>query len=79
MLPEYRPAPDYETAIQQKYYNKSSNITRNVSTNPILHSSHPDIHTALHMQQVSILNVFFVIFKYDTIIISFANCRNTVI
>lgn len=51
MLPEYRPAPDYETAIQQKYYNKSSNITRNVSTNPILHSSHPDIHTALHMQQ----------------------------
>lgn len=53
MLPSYRRAPDYETAVQQKYYNYL-NPTRNVITNPVLYSSHPDIHSAIHLQQVHI-------------------------
>ncbi len=55
MLPGYRQAPDYETAVQQKYYNQRSNAI----TNTVLYSSHPDIHSAVHTQQVSINYVKF--------------------
>lgn len=48
LLPSYRPAPDYETAIQNKYRNSSGAIPppreplRN--THSILYSSQPEIH-----------------------------------
>ncbi|KAF5270426.1 hypothetical protein FQR65_LT05614 [Abscondita terminalis] len=47
LLPSYRPAPDYETAVQQKYRNSSGPISdpeplRN--THPMLYSSQPEIH-----------------------------------
>lgn len=47
MLPSYRPAPDYETAVQQKYRNSSGPIaTREPlrATHAILYSSQPEIH-----------------------------------
>lgn len=47
LLPSYRPAPDYETAIQQKYRNSSSAITSREplhNTHAILYSSQPEIH-----------------------------------
>ncbi|XP_023310890.1 tyrosine-protein phosphatase non-receptor type 14 isoform X2 [Anoplophora glabripennis] len=47
LLPSYRPAPDYETAIQQKYRNSSSAITPREplhNTHAILYSSQPEIH-----------------------------------
>ncbi|XP_044258039.1 tyrosine-protein phosphatase non-receptor type 21 [Tribolium madens] len=50
LLPSYRPAPDYETAIQNKYRNSSGAIPppreplRN--THSILYSSQPEIHQA---------------------------------
>ncbi|VEN49341.1 unnamed protein product [Callosobruchus maculatus] len=47
LLPSYRPAPDYETAIQQKYRNSSGAIpTREPlrATQPYLYSSQPEIH-----------------------------------
>nr|XP_018912530.1 PREDICTED: tyrosine-protein phosphatase non-receptor type 21 isoform X2 [Bemisia tabaci] len=40
LLPTYRPAPDYETAVQQKYQNQMNN---SVSA---MYSSQPEIHTA---------------------------------
>ncbi|XP_065214108.1 tyrosine-protein phosphatase non-receptor type 14-like isoform X1 [Planococcus citri] len=50
LLPGYRQAPDYETAIQKKYHNHRNEIG-NVIPNPVLYSSHPDIHSAAHLQQ----------------------------
>ncbi|KAG5890416.1 hypothetical protein JTB14_017637 [Gonioctena quinquepunctata] len=47
LLPSYRPAPDYETAIQQKYRNSSGAIPSREplrNTHPILYSSQPEIH-----------------------------------
>ncbi|XP_060524668.1 tyrosine-protein phosphatase non-receptor type 14 [Cylas formicarius] len=47
LLPSYRPAPDYETAIQQKYRNSSSAIASREplqNTHSILYSSQPEIH-----------------------------------
>lgn len=47
LLPSYRPAPDYETAMQHKYRNSSGAIpTREVMRNahPMLYSSQPEIH-----------------------------------
>lgn len=56
LLPSYRPAPDYETAIQQKYaqqraeaqlrYQNHHAHTQLVNTanKPIIYGSHPDIH-----------------------------------
>nr|CAI5819910.1 unnamed protein product [Callosobruchus analis] len=48
LLPSYRPAPDYETAIQQKYRNSSVGAipTREPlrATQPYLYSSQPEIH-----------------------------------
>ena len=41
MLPSYRPAPDYETAIQHKYRG-----------HPVLYSSQPEIHQG-HLQEVN--------------------------
>lgn len=49
LLPSYRPAPDYETAIQQKYRNSSSAIPSREplrNTHSILYSSQPEIHQA---------------------------------
>ncbi|KAJ8921711.1 hypothetical protein NQ315_010621 [Exocentrus adspersus] len=49
LLPSYRPAPDYETAVQQKYRNSSSAITAREplhNTHTILYSSQPEIHQA---------------------------------
>lgn len=49
LLPSYRQAPDYETAVQQKYRNSSGAIaTREPIRNahPILYSSQPEIHQA---------------------------------
>ncbi|KAI4458313.1 tyrosine-protein phosphatase [Holotrichia oblita] len=47
MLPSYRPAPDYETAIQQKYRNSAGAVqTRDPirNTHTMLYSSQPEIH-----------------------------------
>lgn len=48
LLPSYRPAPDYETAVQQKYRNSSGGAipTREPIRNahPMLYSSQPEIH-----------------------------------
>lgn len=47
LLPSYRPAPDYETAIQQKYRNSSGALLTTEplrNTHPILYSSQPEIH-----------------------------------
>lgn len=47
LLPSYRPAPDYETAIQQKYRNSSGTIPTGEplrNTHAILYSSQPEIH-----------------------------------
>ncbi|XP_074033210.1 protein tyrosine phosphatase non-receptor pez isoform X1 [Leptinotarsa decemlineata] len=47
LLPSYRPAPDYETAIQQKYRNSSGAIQSREplrNTHQILYSSQPEIH-----------------------------------
>lgn len=49
LLPSYRPAPDYETAIQQKYRNSASaiqNFEPLQNTHAILYSSQPEIHQA---------------------------------
>ncbi|XP_057669756.1 tyrosine-protein phosphatase non-receptor type 14 isoform X1 [Diorhabda carinulata] len=65
-LPSYRPAPDYETAIQQKYRNSSGAITSRGplrNTHPILYSSQPEIHqsdtypTHLHYPDVTHNNI----------------------
>ncbi|XP_049872695.1 tyrosine-protein phosphatase non-receptor type 14 [Pectinophora gossypiella] len=54
LLPSYRPAPDYETAIQQKYQQQRAEAQLRyqnhhhsvVTTNPkpVVYGSHPDIH-----------------------------------
>ncbi|CAH0553349.1 unnamed protein product [Brassicogethes aeneus] len=49
LLPSYRPAPDYETAVQQKYRNSSGAIAAREplrNAHPILYSSQPEIHQA---------------------------------
>ncbi|KAL0275461.1 UNVERIFIED_CONTAM: hypothetical protein PYX00_003298 [Menopon gallinae] len=43
LLPSYRPAPDYETAIQHKYIRQSANISKSNQVG-ILYSSQPEIH-----------------------------------
>ncbi|XP_049955648.1 tyrosine-protein phosphatase non-receptor type 14 [Schistocerca serialis cubense] len=53
LLPSYRPAPDYETAVQLKYRG-SSQAANNVNMRPnsqinLLYSSQPEIHQS-HMQ-----------------------------
>lgn len=55
LLPSYRPAPDYETAIQQKYQQQRAEAQLryqnhhhsqmvNTSAKPLVYGSHPDIH-----------------------------------
>ncbi|XP_059045635.1 tyrosine-protein phosphatase non-receptor type 14 [Achroia grisella] len=54
LLPSYRPAPDYETAIQQKYqqqradaqlrYQNHPHSQVNINAKPLVYGSHPDIH-----------------------------------
>lgn len=47
LLPSYRPAPDYETAVQQKYRNSSGPISTRENlrnTHGIMYSSQPEIH-----------------------------------
>ena len=56
LLPSYRPAPDYETAMQQKYRG-ASQTSANLNLRPnhqigILYSSQPEIHQT-HIQEVS--------------------------
>lgn len=46
MLPSYRPAPDYETAVQQKYSQPTNNLR-----GALLYSSQPEIHQT-HLQEV---------------------------
>nr|CAD7459231.1 unnamed protein product [Timema tahoe] len=56
LLPSYRPAPDYETAIQQKFPN-AGQANNNISIRPnhqiggILYSSQPEIHQANAIQE----------------------------
>nr|CAD7573148.1 unnamed protein product [Timema californicum] len=56
MLPSYRPAPDYETAIQQKFPN-AGQANNNISIRPnhqiggILYSSQPEIHQENAIQE----------------------------
>lgn len=60
LLPSYRPAPDYETAIQQKYRNSSGPIsTRENMRNahPIMYSSQPEIHQNLRYPDVTHNNI----------------------
>ncbi|XP_075228092.1 protein tyrosine phosphatase non-receptor pez isoform X2 [Lycorma delicatula] len=45
MLPSYRPAPDYETAVQQKYSQPTNNLR-----GALLYSSQPEIHQT-HLQE----------------------------
>jgi hypothetical protein len=56
LLPSYRPAPDYETAMQQKYRG-ANQTSANLNLRPnhqigILYSSQPEIHQT-HIQEVS--------------------------
>ncbi|KAM3960069.1 LOW QUALITY PROTEIN: protein tyrosine phosphatase non-receptor pez [Aphomia sociella] len=55
LLPSYRPAPDYETAIQQKLifqqraetqlrYQNHPHSQVNINAKPLVYGSHPDIH-----------------------------------
>ncbi|PSN40910.1 hypothetical protein C0J52_12454 [Blattella germanica] len=53
LLPSYRPAPDYETAMQQKY--RGGHTSGNLNMRPnhqvgILYSSQPEIHQT-HLQE----------------------------
>ncbi|KAK3926122.1 Tyrosine-protein phosphatase non-receptor type 21 [Frankliniella fusca] len=57
LLPSYRPAPDYETAVQQKYHSGAqqeavpANVARPITRHQlgVLYSSQPEIHqTHLH-------------------------------
>lgn len=64
LLPHYRPAPDYETALQQKYRPSSSDLRLNAQPAAIiqvpsgmvsdshinLYKSHPDVHRATNDQ-----------------------------
>lgn len=64
LLPIYRPAPDYETALQQKYRPSSSDLRLNVPPAAIIqvpsgmvsdphiniYTSHPDVHRATNDQ-----------------------------
>lgn len=47
MLPSYRPAPDYETAVQQKYRGQGGGLR-----GAVLYGSQPEIHQT-HLQEVS--------------------------
>ncbi|XP_033610605.1 tyrosine-protein phosphatase non-receptor type 14 isoform X3 [Cryptotermes secundus] len=54
LLPSYRPAPDYETAVQQKYHG-AGHTSGNLNIRPshqigILYSSQPEIHQT-HVQE----------------------------
>ncbi|KAH1022613.1 tyrosine-protein phosphatase non-receptor type 14 [Dendroctonus ponderosae] len=49
LLPSYRPAPDYETAIQQKYRNSSSALMP-VEPHASAYSSQPEIHQSAHFR-----------------------------
>ncbi|XP_066137643.1 tyrosine-protein phosphatase non-receptor type 14 [Euwallacea fornicatus] len=44
LLPSYRPAPDYETAVQQKYRNSSSALLPPNEPHTMIYSSQPEIH-----------------------------------
>ena len=56
LLPSYRPAPDYETAVQQKYQQQRTEAQIryqnhhahsqliNTTAQPLVYGSHPDIH-----------------------------------
>nr|XP_013189492.1 unnamed protein product [Amyelois transitella] len=47
LLPSYRPAPDYETAIQQKYQQQRAEAQLRYQSHPhqpLAYGSHPDIH-----------------------------------
>ncbi|XP_072391458.1 tyrosine-protein phosphatase non-receptor type 14 [Diabrotica undecimpunctata] len=66
LLPSYRPAPDYETAVQHKYRNSSGAIPSREplrDAHPILYSSQPEIHqtdaypTHLHYPDVTHNNI----------------------
>lgn len=60
LLPSYRPAPDYETAVQQKYRNSSGPInTRENMRNAhaIMYSSQPEIHQNLRYPDVTHNNI----------------------
>uniref|UniRef100_A0A6P7H4K0 protein-tyrosine-phosphatase n=1 Tax=Diabrotica virgifera virgifera TaxID=50390 RepID=A0A6P7H4K0_DIAVI len=66
LLPSYRPAPDYETAMQLKYRNSSGAIPSREplrDAHPILYSSQPEIHqtdaypTHLHYPDVTHNNI----------------------
>jgi tyrosine-protein phosphatase non-receptor type 14/21 len=60
LLPTYRPAPDYETAVQQKYHTSSHELRFNANPlqqqpqqlfqqqiyNPTISGSQPDVHSA---------------------------------
>ena len=46
LLPSYRPAPDYETAIQQKYRNSAGAVTNREPIRVQFYSSQPEIHQA---------------------------------
>ncbi|XP_061713965.1 tyrosine-protein phosphatase non-receptor type 14 isoform X1 [Cydia pomonella] len=47
-LPQYRPAPDYETAVQQKYQQQRAEAQlryqNHAVAKPLAYGSHPDIH-----------------------------------
>lgn len=62
MLPSYRPAPDYETAIQQKYRGHA-----------VLYSSQPEIHqTNLH--EVILIILYYIRFP---VLINFVGYKHT--
>lgn len=58
LLPSYRPAPDYETAIQHKYIRQSANVTRSNHQGGFLYSSQPEIHQT-HIHEVTNHLLFF--------------------
>lgn len=53
LLPSYRPAPDYETAIQHKYIRQAANISRSNPQVGLLYSSQPEIHQT-HIHEVKL-------------------------
>lgn len=60
LLPSYRPAPDYETAIQQKYRNSSSALMP-AEPHAIAYSSQPEIHQSAHFRYPDIIEAPFVV------------------
>lgn len=51
LLPSYRPAPDYETAIQHKYIRQAANVSRSNPQVGLLYGSQPEIHQT-HIHEV---------------------------